>query len=65
MRSCDRSTDPTAVQQPFSGSGHSRVEAHRHRDPYAELDDLMAVIESLCPDWPPRLPFRDSGRCRL
>lgn len=24
------------------------------RDPYAALDDLMCVIEALCPVWPPR-----------
>lgn len=23
-------------------------------DPYRVLDDLMAVIEALCPVWPPR-----------
>jgi len=26
------------------------------RDPFAELDDLMTVIEALCPEWPAR-PF--------
>lgn len=23
-------------------------------DPYRALDDLMAVVEALCPVWPPR-----------
>lgn len=23
-------------------------------DPYQALDDLMAVVEALCPVWPPR-----------
>jgi hypothetical protein len=26
-------------------------------DPYAALDDLMCVIESLCPVWPVREPY--------
>ncbi|MGD9597390.1 MAG: hypothetical protein AB7G76_03345 [Steroidobacteraceae bacterium] len=24
------------------------------RDPYEALDDLMCVLEELCPRWPPR-----------
>jgi hypothetical protein len=24
------------------------------REPYEALDDLMSVIEALCPAWPPR-----------
>lgn len=27
---------------------------HRHDEPYAKLDDLMCVIEALCPVWPQR-----------
>lgn len=26
-------------------------------DPYEALDDLMAVVEALCPVWPKRPPF--------
>jgi hypothetical protein len=26
-------------------------------DPFAALDDLMAVIEALCPQWPERPVF--------
>jgi hypothetical protein len=34
----------------------------RATDPFAELDDLMVVIEALCPVWPERPlmgPMRD------
>jgi hypothetical protein len=30
------------------------------QDPFQALDDLMQVIEALCPVWPPRDPFADS-----
>ncbi|MGE0581040.1 MAG: hypothetical protein AB7P31_02710 [Steroidobacteraceae bacterium] len=34
------------------------------RDPYETLDDLMCVIEELCPRWPPR-PIHDEGTALL
>jgi len=27
-------------------------------DPYQTLDDLMVVVEALCPPWPPRDLFK-------
>lgn len=33
----------------------------RERDPYEVLDDLMVVVEALCPRWPPREPFKAEG----
>ena len=35
------------------------------RDPFAVLDDLMLVIEALCPRWPARSTFAGSGSFRL
>jgi hypothetical protein len=32
------------------------------RDPYEALDDLMTVIETLCPVWPTRAPFCPDDR---
>jgi hypothetical protein len=32
-----------------------------NRDPYEMLDDLMTVVEALCPRWPPRETFKPSG----
>jgi hypothetical protein len=34
-------------------------------DPYAALDELMVVVEALCPEWPERPPFRNGGRMLL
>ena len=30
------------------------------RAPYEQFDDLMKVIEELCPEWPDRETFKDS-----
>jgi len=34
-------------------------------DPFAVLDDLMVVIEALCPQWPERETFANMGKCLL
>lgn len=35
------------------------------RDPFESLDDLMAVVEALCPAYPPRPGFGPMPRMRL
>jgi len=35
------------------------------RDPYEALDDLMAVVEVLCPVWPERRTFAESTDYRI
>jgi hypothetical protein len=35
------------------------------RDPYEVLDDLMCVVEALCPTWPQRAPFTGEEKFRL
>jgi hypothetical protein len=35
------------------------------RDPFAALDDLMVVVEALCPAWPPRQGFGPMANLRL
>jgi hypothetical protein len=35
------------------------------RDPFEALDDLMAVIDVLCPKWPARGSFGPMGDLRL
>jgi len=35
------------------------------RDPFEALDDLMQVIEALCPDYPERETFSDSATFKL
>lgn len=49
------STPLTAVSYPLV-RGAGTVTA-TERDPFEILDNLMAVIEGLCPQWPPRGVF--------
>ena len=35
------------------------------RDPFAALDDLMAVVEAFCPRWPARSAVAGRGLFRL
>jgi hypothetical protein len=53
MSSCEKSTDA-----PLAAEGGVRVSTERPDDPYQVLDDLMAVVEQLCPQWPQRDIFR-------
>jgi hypothetical protein len=53
MREVDRksaSGSPTLLV----GSGGIVAAVTSEREPYEALDDLMSVIEALCPRWPPR-----------
>ncbi len=34
-------------------------------DPFAQLDDLMQVVEALCPTYPPRDTFEGAGEFKL
>ena len=38
----------------LAGSGGIVAATTSEREPYEALDDLMSVIEALCPTWPPR-----------
>jgi len=44
----------------FADAGIRAPDAAGH-DPFATLDDLMTVIDALCPRWPPREPFWAEG----
>jgi hypothetical protein len=35
------------------------------RNPFEALDDLMHVVEALCPEWPERPPFPESAQFKL
>jgi hypothetical protein len=58
--------EPTRpATQPIAGDV-PRVEApSSSQDPFARLDDLMTVVEALCPRWPPRGGFRETAKNRL
>ena len=44
-------------QSPLAGAGCTAIKGHPEREPFEALDDLMSVIEALCPVWPPRGVF--------
>lgn len=54
-----------SVDQPFANEGGMDLPADPVQDPYQTFDDLMAVVEALCPDWPTRELFPNSGRMLL
>jgi hypothetical protein len=52
-------------QRLLSGSGGLAQDPVSARDPFGALDDLMQVVEALCPSWPQRALFRDDATYRL
>jgi hypothetical protein len=54
---------PPDSGQPFAADGGiAYVPAATSRDPFEALDDLMTVIEALCPVWPKRAIFSSTDR---
>jgi hypothetical protein len=50
-------------RRPFAADGGiTYVPAAIERDPFEALDDLMTVIEALCPVWPKREIFSPTDR---
>ncbi|HVA54795.1 MAG TPA: hypothetical protein VNI53_03205 [Gammaproteobacteria bacterium] len=64
MKSVERQLMATAIQ-PLAGSGGLQTPVVFLRDPYEILDDLMTVVEELCPVWPQRTIFSDRDVFRL
>ena len=54
-----------STEQPFAADGGVCRAPTRPEDPFRALDDLMAVVETLCPQWPEREPFDGKGEMRL
>lgn len=54
-----------SIEPPLAGDGGLRAFARDEEDPFRQLDDLMAVVEALCPVWPQRDAFVNSGRMLL
>lgn len=50
-----------SVEQPFADSGGIQGPPTHPADPFRELDDLMAAVEALCPIWPQRETFKNTG----
>lgn len=52
-------------EQPLVAEGGVTTPAIPVVDPYRVLDDLMAVVESLCPVWPHRQIFTGAEKMLL
>ena len=66
MNSSPTSPDPGASRQPLLvANGGVRTSVESAPDGLAALDDLMSVIEALCPTWPPRDNFGSMPDMRL
>jgi hypothetical protein len=50
---------------PLSGDGGISSPPSDRRDPFEALDDLMQVIEALCPTWPDRELFAGTESFKL
>jgi len=57
---------PNSPDRPLLASNAGVVPApQKDPDPFAALDDLMAVIDTFCPRWPARPPVTGPGTFRL
>jgi hypothetical protein len=68
MNSSSISTDsrsPAPRRDLLVAGGGIRVPAQKIRDPFEALDDLMVVVEALCPTWPWRESFGPMPDVRL
>ena len=59
------STDPAPPRDVLVAAGGIHVPAQPMRDPFEALDDLMVVVEALCPTWPRRESFGTMPDMRL
>jgi hypothetical protein len=51
--------------QPFANGAGIQAPVAPDEDPYRALDELMAVVEELCPQWPERGVFINSDKMLL
>lgn len=58
-------TSSSPADQPLAAFAGVPVAPVDSRNPFAALDDLMTVVEALCPIWPPRAPAKTPGCYRL
>lgn len=53
------------VEAPIAAEGGLPAAAPCGDDPWRALDELMVVVEALCPVWPERATFRGDARFLL
>ncbi len=63
MTSCGNLT--SVNDAPLAAEGGLALPAARAEDRFRALDELMAVVEALCPTWPQRDPFVTGDKMRL
>lgn len=54
-----------STEAPLAADGGLRAPECPGDDPYRTLDELMLVVEALCPVWPERETFVDGGKMLL
>ncbi|MGA9854664.1 MAG: hypothetical protein WBR29_05240 [Gammaproteobacteria bacterium] len=64
MKTVERQSESKGME-PLAGGGSLEIPVVSWRDPYEILDDLMIVVEELCPVWPQRATFSDRDIFRL
>ena len=62
---CSMKSSAKPSEPPFAANARLAPVMCIEEDPYRALDDLMAVVEVLCPVWPPREGFVDGGKMLL
>lgn len=65
QRDSSQDRDAQRAEQPIADDGGIQAPIPDTRDPYEILDDMMAVVELLCPEYPERELFREDGEWRL
>jgi hypothetical protein len=56
---------PADTEHPLVGKEVVSSRVTSSRDPFEALDDLMTVIEVLCPRWPARSTFSSASKFLL
>ncbi len=59
------SSSAKSADSPFAAEGGLAPRRAFDEDPYRTLDDLMSVVEALCPVWLARPPFRPGSAMLL
>ena len=59
------SSSAKTLEPLFAADAGLAAPLRTEQDPYRALDDLMVVVEALCPVWPPREGFVDGGKMLL
>jgi hypothetical protein len=62
---CSMTSSAKSAEPPFAADGGLALPPREAADPYQALDELMVVVEALCPVWPHRATFPADSRMLL